>query len=407
MSTVEIGTAPERGVPGEGSKNSRLPARHLSTVLLRTPDIFWRLLRAEVTKHVFAPYERGHLDGVSHQLRQLSLKIVNSCNLRCKTCGQWGESGYNHAKSDEEIREIVPYETYRRMVDDVAHLHPFYYIWGGEPYLYPDIVPLMEHMKRRNGMVGIVTNGTMMAKTADRLVRAGVDMLMLSVDGVGPVHNEIRQEPRAWDLMMEGLDEVLAEKKKQKSPRPYVNVLATISRDNVGHLEDIADWAVGKGIDLLTFYYSWFTNEENGHRHVDEMQRRFGVTPKSWEGYLFFRGLNNELLQQEVRSIKSRKWPFPILFIPDLATDDIPTYYAHPEKLFGYGKCIQPWVVTEIMPNGDVATCRDYPDYVCGNIQRDPLLEIWNNDKYRQFRQSLTKDGLLPICARCCGLMGW
>jgi radical SAM protein with 4Fe4S-binding SPASM domain len=392
---------------GVGSRNSRIPGRHLRSILFKTPDIFWRLLRAEATKHYFAPRERERVDGTSGQLQQISLKIVNSCNLRCKTCGQWGETGYNHHKTTEEIREIVPYENYRVMVDELAPLAPFYYIWGGEPYLYPDIMPLMEHMKRRRGFVGIVTNGTMMAKTADRLVRAGVDMLMVSVDGVGPVHNEIRQESRAWEMMMEGIDAVLAEKKRQKSPRPYLNVLTTVSRDNVGHLEDIADWGVDKGIDLLTYYYSWFTSEEHGLRHEAEMQRRFDVTPKAWKGYLFFRGLDDELLRQEVASIKSRRFPFPLMFIPDLDLDAIPDYYAHPERLFGYGQCIQPWIVTEIMPNGDVATCRDYPDYVCGNIQRESLLTIWNNDKYRRFRTSLRTEGLLPICSRCCGLMGW
>jgi radical SAM protein with 4Fe4S-binding SPASM domain len=60
------------------------------------------------------------------------------------------------------------------------------------------------------------------------------------------------------------------------------------------------------------------------------------------------------------------------------------------------------------MPNGDVAPCRDYPDYVVGNIKEDSILDIFNNGRYRKFRQAL-KDmgGLFPICARCCGLMGW
>jgi len=408
LSTADISSPPQTQVHEPGGRNSRIPARHMGSVFLKTPDIFWRLVNAEITKHIWAPYDRARLNGVSNHLRQVSLKIVNSCNLRCKTCGQWGETGYNLHKSEDEIREIVPYETYRKMVDDLAHLRPFYYIWGGEPYLYPDIMPLMEHMKRRQGAVGIVTNGTMMAKTADRLVRAGVDMLMVSIDGIGAVHNEIRQEKRAWEMMMVGVDAVLEEKRKQKSARPYVNVLATISRDNVGHLEDIADWAKEKGgVDLLTYYYSWFTNEENGKKHVEVMRERFDVTPKSWEGYLFFRGLDAKTLQEEVRSIKSRNWPFPLMFIPDLPIESIPEYYDHPDRRFGYGRCIQPWVVTEIMPNGDVATCRDYPDYICGNIQRNPILEIWNNDKYRQFRNSLKNDGLMPICARCCGLMGW
>ena len=390
-----------------GRRNSRIPVRHLSSVLWKSPDVFWRLVQAEATKHFFAPRERARADGTSQHLRQVSLKIVNSCNLRCKTCGQWGETGYNHDKSAEQIREIVPYETYRRMVDQLASRRPFYYIWGGEPYLYPDIMPLMEHMKRRGGTVGIVTNGTMVEKTAARLVRAGVDMLMLSVDGIGPVHNEIRGEARAWELMMDGLDAVLAEKKRQGSPKPYVNVLVTISRDNVGHLEDVADWGADKGIDVLTYYYSWFTNEECGRKHERVMQERFGVTPEAWKGYLFFTGLDDALLRREVASIQSRKWPFPLMFIPDLDLDQIGPYYDDPSTLFGYGRCIQPWIVTEIMPNGDVATCRDYPDYVCGNVQTDDILTIWNNDKYRKFRQSLKNDGLMPICARCCGLMGW
>jgi len=390
-----------------GSRNSRIPVRHLSRVMLRTPDVFWRLVRAEATKHLLAPRDRKRLVGVSHQLSQVSLKIVNSCNLRCKTCGQWGETGYNHDKPVEELREVVPLETYQRMVDQLADRRPFYYIWGGEPYLYRDIMPLMEHMKKRNGLVGIVTNGTMMAKTADRLVGAGVDMLMLSVDGVGEIHNEIRGERRAWERMMTGLDAVLEERKRAGAKKPYVNVLATISRDNVGHLEDIADWAAERGVDLLTYYFSWFTNQETGEDHDRVMRERFGVVPEAWKGYLFFTGLDTAMLQEEVRSIRSRRWPFPVMFIPDLELNQIPAYYDDPRTLFGYGECIQPWIVTEILPNGDVATCRDYPDYVCGNIQETDLLEIWNNDRYRRFRESLHHEGLLPICSRCCGLMGW
>ena len=111
-------------------------------------------MRAEATKHIFAPRDRARLDGTSQQLTQVSLKIVNSCNLRCKTCGQWGETGYNHEKDASELKEIVPLETYRRMVDQLASQKPFYYIWGGEPYLYRDLMPLMQHMKQRNGTVG-------------------------------------------------------------------------------------------------------------------------------------------------------------------------------------------------------------------------------------------------------------
>ena len=59
------------------------------------------------------------------------------------------------------------------------------------------------------------------------------------------------------------------------------------------------------------------------------------------------------------------------------------------------------------MPNGDVVTCRDYSDYVTGNIEENSITEIWNNEKYQNFRNVLKDEKLLPICSRCCGLMGF
>jgi hypothetical protein len=42
-----------------------------------------------------------------------------------------------------------------------------------------------------------------------------------------------------------------------------------------------------------------------------------------------------------------------------------------------------------------------------GNIKDEPLLKIFNNERYRKFRRRLQTEGLLPVCARCCGLMGF
>ena len=57
--------------------------------------------------------------------------------------------------------------------------------------------------------------------------------------------------------------------------------------------------------------------------------------------------------------------------------------------------------------NGDVSPCRDYHDYVVGNIKDHTLTELWNSERYQAFRRSLTTEGLMPVCSRCCGLMGY
>ena len=61
----------------------------------------------------------------------------------------------------------------------------------------------------------------------------------------------------------------------------------------------------------------------------------------------------------------------------------------------------------EIDSNGDVSLCRDYHDYIIGNIRRDSVAEMWNNEKAVRFRKSISTEGLMPVCRRCCGLMGY
>ena len=93
---------------------------------------------------------------------------------------------------------------------------------------------------------------------------------------------------------------------------------------------------------------------------------------------------------------------------PDLEPEQVARYYKEHSNSFGFSKCMSPWVMAEVMPNGDVVTCRDYPDFVVGYIKEKNLLDIWNDNKMRSFRSLLKQEGgLLPVCTRCQGLMGW
>jgi len=91
-----------------------------------------------------------------------------------------------------------------------------------------------------------------------------------------------------------------------------------------------------------------------------------------------------------------------------LSGTDMRDYYLKPSEMFGYDKCVTPFLEVNIMPNGDVVTCRDYIDVTVGNIAEKKLLDIWNDEGFVRFRRLLlSKGGLLPQCTRCCGLMGF
>jgi radical SAM protein with 4Fe4S-binding SPASM domain len=161
--------------------------------------------------------------------------------------------------------------------------------------------------------------------------------------------------------------------------------------------------------DFLVLYLSWFTTEEAGRRHAAILKNDLGVDAQTWKSYL---GQNTGIDAQKVKTsqekMRQKRLPFPWFHIPSIPMEQIPAYYADPADPLGYGPCVAPYWMVDIMPNGDVTTCRDYIDVKVGNIKEKPLLEIWNDAPFRAFRQTLQKhNGLLPQCTRCCGLMGF
>lgn len=368
-----------------------------------------RLMRALYTKHISAPREYRRGDGISRlPIQQVSMKITNACNLRCKTCGQWGDTGYNFGKSAEELRKVVPVENYLEMVDRLSKHRPVYYIWGGEPFLYPGLLDLTARIKAQRSLLSVVTNATFLEKHAEAVVQQKWDGLMFSLDGPEAVHDEIRGKKGTFAKVAAGIRAVKAFKKQYGAATPWILPLVTISVWNADTLDEIVDVAAELGADCCIIYLSWFTNETIGAAHTRIFEEKLGVTPTAWKGYLFDHDVDVEALKASRTRIEAARHKFPILYVPDLPDDQLAEYYANPGHFFGYGPCISPWTTIELMPNGDAAPCRDYPDYVLGNVLETPIEEIWNGERYVTFRKTLKEHGgTFPICARCCGLMGW
>lgn len=376
--------------------------------IVQTPEILRQAIRTGVRKRVTA-----HLDyhlGNSHSapFMQVDMKITNACNLRCKMCAQWGESGWHIGQPTSFFKGVVSLDIYKQMVDDMSSFRPWIYIWGGEPFLYPDLLPLMRYMKEKGLTISVVTNGTLLVRHTEELVEIGCDVLMVSIDGRRDTHDNIRGVKGAFDQTLAGIKAIQEEKKRRGRIKPYMVILATVCKDNAHNLDEVFEIGEDVQADGLVAYYAWFQTEESCRRHEALMQEKLHTTPVSQRGWIWsYDEIDTDALVESVERIKSRKWSFPYLFAPEFKYEDIPRYYREHANLFGYGKCVAPWTTIEIMPNGDVATCRDYPDYVVGDIKEDSILDIWNNERYKKFRAVLKEERLLPICARCCQLMGW
>lgn len=397
--------------------SARVILGNLHRVLVH-PWVGTKLLKLEGEKLFFNLLHPFQGDGRAGRIRQVSLRITDVCNLRCRTCGQWGERGFLIGEDLKEKRkeEVTPSRYLYLFRDLIRNGHrPMIYIWGGEPMLYPGIQDLIDSISSLKLPVSIATNGTGLSDAAERFVKAPLFLLQVSIDGhCAELHNRIRPSAGKGDnfrSIVRGLETVNKTRAEQGSTLPVIASLTVISGENVPYLVDIYE-AFRDKVDLFVFYLSWWMDEEHAVLHEKDFEKRFGTTPfrhRSWIAE--WKPRDYDLLDMQLQRLLSRsnsRSAPPVTIMPPIhGAGELKRYYTEHGSRFGYDECISIYQCVEINSNGDLSPCRDYHDYLVGNIRRNTISELWNSGPYRRFRRSLDREGLMPACSRCCGLMGY
>jgi radical SAM protein with 4Fe4S-binding SPASM domain len=386
--------------------------------MARHPWIGTKLARLQMEKWLLrvAPLP---LDGrAKRNIRQVSVRITDLCNLRCHTCGQWGDNGYLHGQVSKELRRReVPSGRYCEILADLVHHghRPLVYLWGGEPMLYDGLLDLVESASSMGLPTSIATNGARVARSADRIVAAPLFLLQVSVDGhTNEVHDRLRPSAAggsSFGDVISALEAVHEARARGNQDLPLIASLTVVSRENFRHLVDLYE-AFRDRVDLFVFYLSWWIDPDSANSHEQDFSRRFGFVPSRHRGWMGRWSPDDFVaLEGQLAGVLARSRPWnapPVAVIPSiLAAEDLRAYYTDHSARFGFDRCVSIHQVVEINSNGDVSPCRDYHDYVVGNILESTIGELWNSEAYCRFRSSVAKEGLMPVCSRCCGLMGY
>ena len=102
---------------------------------------------------------------------------VRRCNLACTYCNEF-----------DDFSPPVPTQAMLHRVDKLADLGTAVItISGGEPLLHPELDEVIRHIRRRGMVAGLITNGYLLVpERIERLNRAGLEWLQISIDNVAP-----------------------------------------------------------------------------------------------------------------------------------------------------------------------------------------------------------------------------
>lgn len=355
-----------------------------------------------------------YVKALSPEIRQLTIFPSEICNYRCSFCHIWGDTGWALKEPQRVIREQLDIEVLKGFIDQVAVRNKKIgvILTGGEIMLYKHFEELVLHLRKHKMNVYVNTNGSLMKKRVDFLLKNTV-VVNISIDGPREYHDAIRGQG-SFDTICENIEALLAEKKRLKKMFPFISVNMVLSPSNykaAKHLiPSLRDRFPGANIVLHDTKNPWtrrrdiavnfapllYTTRERGLAYAEQMQEQLDcrVSP-AWEGFVEESiDIDTAYLKRDLQEIWANEGVDYSHYV------DIEDYYSDINNVFGRSKCVAPWYEMVIRRTGDVYPCVDLPDYKLGNIYQDPFAEIWEGERATRFRDYLRHDNLM-MCNRC------
>lgn len=402
------------------------------------------------------PVEAARLLESSHPA-VLQVEVTTRCNMRCAMCVK-SAPGSDIPEADLDLA------AFKRLGPALTRCRALVLNGIGEPLLNPDLARMAgfaRGMMPESGWIGFQTNGLLVTEElADRLVRAGVDTICISVDtletepaGGGELHGRNGADRLA--LAFRYLDAA----GRRHGKRLRLGVEFVLMRDTADQLPQVIRWAAGLGAQFAivshvlpydramesqslfntntpaatALFDKWRARAEA--EGLDFHQQRgvawkFVKTDREKRLHELVKGLLNEareasvwvhlprLLEWDLRKRAGAERELQALFDAARTVADrvgielrLPPLKARDERRCHFVEDGAAFVTSK----GDVSPCQFlWHGYAChmdggdkiirpwifGNILERDLLDIWRDDPYVDFRNQVLRYEY-PYCSNC------
>lgn len=332
--------------------------------------------------------------------KSISFTLTNACNLRCGMCGQWSTEGY--VRSDKQrLKHEFGLADWIRLVDELAeHNLPSLLLRGGEVFLLPYIIELLEYINTKGLFISIDTNGTQLKQFAAEIVRIGKIHLTISIDGPQEIHDRIRGVKGTFQRITEGVAAIHSEE-DQRGQKISLALNFTICAESYQYLSVLPGIARSMDIGVVTIVPYYYFPENVGHAYEQEMQEYFNCPAYSWVGFHHeTSGVEFDTFRQQLRQFHvnlANIYNFPYM---DFSEEDYQQWFADATTPVWKQQCTNVEKLIDIQPDGSANFCVDFPDYSFGNVKHATIEQLWNSTEAERFRQ-YRRQFPLAVCHRC------
>ena len=318
-----------------------------------------------------------------HRIARLPVVVLmphSACNCRCVMCDIWKANSHKQELAREDLAPHL--EGFRKLeVQEVL-------LSGGEALMHSNLWTLCALLKELPVRITLLSTGLMLERHAVEILQ-WCDEVIVSLDGSREVHDAIRNVPRAYERLAQGVAAL-----KRLDPGFRVTGRCVIQRRNFDELSNIVAAAHTLGLDRISFLAADVSTTAFNRPVPWANERVTDVALSPHEAIELARILEQFFLDH-VRDFHSG-------FIAEAPQKlrRLPRYFAalHGRGEFPENRCNAPWVSTVVEADGTVRPCFFHRSL--GNLREQPLEAILNSEEALAFRRQLEVK-TDPICRRC------
>lgn len=325
------------------------------------------------------------------------LDLTYRCNLKCPHC--YIDKGFQN-KDELSLNEWI------KIIKQIPN-YGIISLIGGETFIREDFFDIAKQASNHTfGKINTYSNGLLLNKELlQKLFSVKMLLFAISIDGFGSRHDDSRGHKGLFDNILNSLDIIKTAKisKKidgKKVNMPLVEINTVVLENNLDDLPLLYKLAAESRMDYIGFLFKRINYRQNP-KYMNNLDESIYDKDYSYPVYFDLEHFNE--IYKELNSL-TKKYKTKIRWSPRFNNLEEINYTFNNintdvNKLFK--PCKMPMHDIFIDPEGTVYPCIPLN---MGNLRRESLKSIINNEKFCSFRKKLNDEKLFKFCNMCCDL---
>jgi len=315
----------------------------------------------------------------------VQIDLTNKCNNDCIACWCHSKLLGDKAMKPDVKKKFLSYNKTIKLIDELDELgvRDIYFTGGGEPFMHPDIIKVIKHIKKKGIYLDMSTNFTLINKRiADKLIELQVDHMNLSLWAATPkVYSKLHpnKNKRTFQKIIEIIDYINKKKKEKGIEKPHLGMYNVINIHNYHEIDTMLEFTYAHKMQDIQFTPVDTVPERTDHlrlrkKHLKEMVKKIKKMPqqmttfeRKYEHKVAFTGYEDFLRRMSNPDSEDANYDTDIL-------DSLPS-------------CYMGWTFARVLAGGEVNSCLKSFKIPIGNIHEKSFKEIWFGKKQECFRK--------------------